>query len=108
MSTNHNSHNENRIHNISAEDKHRYTKALDKLLEHHHAKHPHDTEEHKSKRAHIEKVVDHAKKDLEKGKVSHEVKTFLETIEDDIHEAESSLLHIANLVALYGSALGFV
>ncbi len=57
MSNNHNNkHHENRIHTISEEDKHRYTKALEKLLEHHHAEHPHDTEEHKSKREKIQKV----------------------------------------------------
>ncbi len=100
--------NENKLHNISEEDKHRYTKSLEKLLQHHHAKHPHDTEEHKSKREHIQKVIDHAKSELEKGKLTHEVKTFLEHIEDDIHEAEPALIHVANLVTLYGNALGFV
>ncbi len=100
--------NEKKLHNISEEDKHRYTKSLEKLLQHHHDKHSDDSEEHKSKREHIQKVIDHAKSELEKGKLTHEVKTFLEHIEDDIHEAEPALIHVANLVTLYGNALGFV
>ncbi len=100
--------NENKLHHISEEDKHRYTKSLDKLLEHHHAEHSENSEEHKNKRQHIQKVIDHAKGELETGKLTHEVKAFLEHIEDDIHEAEPALIHVASLVTLYGNALGFV
>ncbi len=105
MTTN---NDEKKLHNISEEDKNRYTKSLDKLLEHHHAEHSDDSEEHKNKREHIEKVVKYAKGELETGKLTHEVKTFLEHIEDDIHEAEPALVHVASLVTLYANALGFV